>query len=410
MITVAPLIRERAMPVDAWDEPVRVHTEALGKALGIDWTKYISRIDTQKSRAIESSPSTSGRGTSSARSQSLSARKKTSYTRDGRKIDNSMRSAEEAALIERVQGHSTLGAPSSSHPSVAKYIGDDGTPLITPRSTSITPRSVALTPRVSSSTPRASSSTPRSLASRGMTPRSARGSSSTPCCASTSGGVDGDALRKALSPAAFGLTAVGSAPPTSGGAKRPAPSAKVRKQESDSRGTGTAKASVQGSNGTKRNGDATTGISGVAEAATNRAQLQAQLQEARQRRKALSRPLQQALAANLSSSAATHLAEQVGTRIASSDEWHDSVFRRTHINYRAFLKPNVPRSLGDLQTGSIRVPLHGGMVESKHANGSVVNHQGSRQIRRHSLVANTALPPRESTSATAVLPPRPDTG
>jgi hypothetical protein len=97
------------------------------------------------------------------------ARKSVIYTRDGRRIDVSMRSDEETSLIERVQGHSTLPPPSASHPSVAKYsFSESGAPLITPSSTAITPRSVGMTPR-----------TPR----QGTTPR---------------GSIDSQALSKAL--------------------------------------------------------------------------------------------------------------------------------------------------------------------------------------------------------------------
>jgi hypothetical protein len=115
-----------------------------------------------------------------ARSGSMSTRRgKVVYTRDGRCIDSSsarlacflaltwvtimitnghalcvppcasftVRSSEEAALIERVQGHSNLAPPSTSHPSVAKYIGDDGSSLIKDGEAKIAPKVMSITPR-----------------------------------------------------------------------------------------------------------------------------------------------------------------------------------------------------------------------------------------------------------------------
>ena len=71
----------------------------------------------------------------------MGVRKKTAYTRDGRSIDNTMRSAEEAALLERVQGHSMLAPPGRNHPSIAMYISEeDGRSLITGESTTIEPK------------------------------------------------------------------------------------------------------------------------------------------------------------------------------------------------------------------------------------------------------------------------------
>ena len=43
------------------------------------------------------------------------------YTRDGRAIDKSFRTEGELRLLERVQGNASLKAPTSAHPSVAKY-------------------------------------------------------------------------------------------------------------------------------------------------------------------------------------------------------------------------------------------------------------------------------------------------
>mmetsp|Transcript_27360 Transcript_27360/g.69603 ORF Transcript_27360/g.69603 Transcript_27360/m.69603 type:complete len:621 (-) Transcript_27360:36-1898(-) len=223
---VAQTLRNRAVADTTWDEPVRVHTEVLGAALGIDWAKYLSRIDTQRAQARKglASPPSSERGsTPSTRGSSRGQ----IYTRDGRKVDMSLRSEQEAALIERVQGHATMGAPSASHHSVTKYIGGDGTPGITPRSTTITPRSISLTPRASGATPRANSATPRNSSTprstsshgttprRGATPRSlaerarrrSHDSDSTP----RGSAVERASMQPALSPASFGLQQ--SAPP-----------------------------------------------------------------------------------------------------------------------------------------------------------------------------------------------------
>ena len=73
-----------------------------------------------------------------------SARAKKTYTRDGKLIDTSMRSAQEAALIERVQGHSTLAPPTTQHPSIAKYVDEDGSSLIKDGQTAIKPQSLAI--------------------------------------------------------------------------------------------------------------------------------------------------------------------------------------------------------------------------------------------------------------------------
>ena len=72
----------------------------------------------------------------------LNKQRKVIYTRDGRAVDNTVRSAEEAALLERVQGHASLAPPSVSHPSIAKYLNDDGTSLISEGKTAIAPRAV----------------------------------------------------------------------------------------------------------------------------------------------------------------------------------------------------------------------------------------------------------------------------
>ena len=401
MAGVAPIIRDAMMPPDGWDEPVRVHTEKLGKALGIDWTKYISRLDTQKSRTADSSPSTSGRGTASASSVSLSARNKMSYTRDGRKVDNSMRSAGEAALIERVQGHSCMQPPSATHHSVAKYIGEDGTPLITPRSVSVTPRSNTLTPRA------ASASTERTP--RGVTPRSARGSaSSNPRGSSSGSGVDGDALRKALAPAAFGLPTAAPPPavpppppPAAAGVgaadaaaavERGAPAASKRSSAPTAparqpAAKGSISARGSGTKSAKGGGSADPAPAAVGSAAEERARLQAQLAQARQRRTAMSRPLQNALAATLDS-AATHLGGR-STPTTICANWRDERYRRTHIDYRAFLTPNDMASLGDLQSSSIRMPgAQQGGIEGKSGTGTVAALQGSvkQKARRHSTL------------------------
>jgi hypothetical protein len=273
---VAPGLRERSLGrcIEAWDEPVRLQSEALSLALGINWTKYNevqSGASTPASAPATAAPRrdqaiaptksaanpvpaslavpTAG-GTAKAShsqrgparsdeavdggSKSLSAKGQTSmhnsakaasnsgvnskrttpraagdsvpkahagtksppksppesaratkaYTRDGRLVDISMISDVEAHLVARVQGHSTLGNPSASHPSVGKYAFDeDGVPSIiqpevTPRS-SMTPRSVGQTPR---------------------TPRSARGN------------IDTSSLHKAIGKA-FG----NSSPPSSRG-------------------------------------------------------------------------------------------------------------------------------------------------------------------------------------------------
>lgn len=77
-----------------------------------------------KPRGGGSAPPTA-RSTGSGAPSARAAGKKT-YTRDGKLIDTSMRSAAEAALIERVQGHATLAPPTMQHPSIAKC----ATPLV----------------------------------------------------------------------------------------------------------------------------------------------------------------------------------------------------------------------------------------------------------------------------------------
>ena len=67
-------------------------------------------------------------------------RHKIGYTRDGRLLDHTMRSEEEAALIERVQGHASLAPPTAAHPSIAKYVGDDGSSLVGEGGTTIAPK------------------------------------------------------------------------------------------------------------------------------------------------------------------------------------------------------------------------------------------------------------------------------
>jgi hypothetical protein len=223
LVPVAEVMRVRSeaiglieSPADDWDAPVRVHTESLGDALGMDWPKYeaamasdaptaterrlrlkLSRLDIANtlgqlgddapasdassspppsSRAPssrrESLPTTrssttcssgqpsarhkragsthsgergtKGGGAASARGSSASApRRKVVYTRDGRAIDSTMRSSNETRLLERVQGHSSLTAPTTAHASISKYVGDDGTSLVTEGATTIQPKQPA---------------------------------------------------------------------------------------------------------------------------------------------------------------------------------------------------------------------------------------------------------------------------
>ena len=153
-------------PEDDWDAPVRVHTESLGSALGMDWAKYAAstvtdgpvaehrlRQKTKQQQQLEAAvgeltseagdsedetrgavATGGGGGGSTARSSTPSTttrkERKIIYTRDGRAVDNTVRSADEMALLERVQGHSTLAPPSTTHPSLARYKMDDGTSLI----------------------------------------------------------------------------------------------------------------------------------------------------------------------------------------------------------------------------------------------------------------------------------------
>ena len=311
--------RERNIAVEAWDEPVRLHTESLSTALGIDWAKYQRTQDNTPVSSAQSSARGSGRAASarigaaspsgsragasplsqrggapsaggrsgspinrrsgggggdrpqdggagdakkrglnsgrkggateverkqpaqpekrlpasscatSAPTVPVSARKLPGgaiYTRDGRRVDVSMISDQEAELIERVQGHSSVATPTASHHSVsALTFGFDGTVSITPRAPSgVTPRSNLATPR-SSSTPRAGgslTSTPRgggtSMTSLGTTSGTHFGVKR--AAATPSGTAAGAMLGAGASTAAAGAvacapyaTTAGSAPP-----------------------------------------------------------------------------------------------------------------------------------------------------------------------------------------------------
>ena len=96
-------------------------------------------------RSGDTSARKGGGGTAKAAS---APRRKVVYTRDGRMIDNTMRSAEEAALLERVQGHSTLAPPDAAHPSIAKYVKHDGTSLLEKGNTTIEAKPLATTPMI----------------------------------------------------------------------------------------------------------------------------------------------------------------------------------------------------------------------------------------------------------------------
>ena len=336
---VAPLLRDRnlARTVGTWDAPVRLYTESLGHALGIDWTKYMDRLEAESSTSsapssarggapcggCASSAGAGGTAPNSARgSGDTSARKRIAYTRDGRRIDNTMRSDEEANLIERVQGHSCLTPPSASHPSVAKYVGEDGTALITPGSTGITPRSVAgLTPR-SSITPR-STATPRS---NGITPRdrsvvtprspgrNPRAASNTP----RSGTLDGHSLAAALAPAAFGLASAG----VSGEAA-----------EGNAQSQASVKAVPPDAVYSKRHALQGNGGASV-------------------RNKPISRRSKLEAASRRTGIRGASASGSAGD-VAS---WRDNEsFRKTHIDYSCFLQAGAAASLRDLQATAIRI-------------------------------------------------------
>lgn len=282
---VAPALRERNLgrSMEAWDEPVRLQSEALSLALGINWTKYNENLaaaaaeaasaraesfkrsiasckaspaasqpstpkvvvtgsagyegckalssnatpltEEQKAAAAAAAAAASAPASAAPKSSIYksgarmktgsnspprdrsvsplarssppgSARRGKTYTRDGRLIDVSMISDIEANLVERVQGHSTLGTPSASHQSVSKYAFDEYgmpriiPPEITPRSTTQTPRSLSQTPRTPRSA-RTSSKATTSTSSKAAATAERKGdaggakltsASSTPAC------------------------------------------------------------------------------------------------------------------------------------------------------------------------------------------------------------------------------------
>ena len=352
--TVAKHLRDRcqigAGATDTWDEPVRMHTEALSDALGIDWTKYQANLEEQatarrsaleeqakemakaareavrqqvkeqaqaakgncgplksatksagalkvnRSQSQVNAPASdsnapaarrqsmksgkpSGDSSPTRESSSVSPNRMVIYTRDGRAIDISMRSAEEANLLERVSGHATTENPSSSHPSLAMYKADDGSSLIVHGSNSITPRSTFVSPRFGS--PRSTSTTPRPPGrSRGPT-----------------GGVQ--AASKANASNSVGSTAPAPQVPRANspaGQRRLAPSASAPQVNGGDKHAARMKTAKQ---------DAQAGAPGVAEP------------------KAV---------------------------------WADASYKATHIDYGALLKGRVPAaSLRDLQTGGLHV-------------------------------------------------------
>lgn len=347
---VASTMRERVAPVNAWAEPVRVHTETLGTELGIDWSKYLSRLDTEKAARTASGIAASARNSSAGAGSSApnserssnsargSARRKVVYTRDGRLVDNSMRSEEEAALIERVQGHSSLATPSASHPSVAKYIGEDGKALITPGSTSITPRSPLSTARASSSTPR--------TASRGVTPRSTTPRSPLQRPGTARGESENADLPSALAPAAFGL------PSPAVGAAAAATSSKQRPKTKQGAAKEPAAPSCRGASG---------GVGSNRSSSNNpnplagHQSLEDITAAAKARRQTLSRPLH----------AAAAKFDQTGSGVGAlqtrlqMEKWSDASFRRTHIDYRAVKRNGSAATLRELQNrDALKIPLH----------------------------------------------------
>ena len=377
---VALSMRERTVPVSAWDEPVRVHTQELGAALGIDWAKYMSRIDTQRAQAKKNaSPQSSGRGSASARgTPASSSRDNAIYTRDGRRIDMSMRSEQEALLIERVQGHSSMAPPSASHPSVAKYVSEDGKSNITPGSTTITPRSVSLTPRASGATPRSARS---SHSSHGVTPRH-------------ESFKKGDQA-SALAPTSFGLEQAPSIPSTGGSkpAKQQlAPKDKTKlapKVGSPRRGGGGGCNSSRGGQPSALRSDGgggsfRDGAPGQLSMAEREAQTKAKLEEglaaARAKRQIMSRPLRQALSSKIDS-AATLTGEGDRAKFVESEEWRDDTFKRTHIDYRALKSPKrgamMSHTLHDIQASTISLPLQNPEHATQGATSSVAVAQGS---------------------------------
>ena len=331
----------------------------------------MSRIDTQaaklegvKAQTALVAPSSVRSGSTTSRSEKSSApglvegmgfTKMVKYTRDGRRIDNSMRSEEESVLIERVQGHSTLTPPSVSHPSVAKFLNEDGTPAITPRSTSITPRSVSLGAGTNGNTPRSARSASDGFGSnRGVTPRSARAV-----------GTDGAILSKSLSPAAFGLAPA--APPQGPRSKSKGSFSTSGKHAAPGQPGGTRGVPAKGGKNAPNPISVASHTKDSSKAnAPNRENLEALAAAARLRRQAMAKPMKQKLAASLGSAA-----ECQGTSVAYDPtfdsnlsnlghlEWRDDTFRRTHIDYRNFLKPYKATSLHDLQNGAITMPTRG---------------------------------------------------
>ena len=74
------------------------------------------------------------------------------YTRDGRMIDVTMISDNESLILERVEGHANVTAPSTTHSSVKKYLDDEGKHNLTSRTKrdeegKIMPFSLGITPR-----------------------------------------------------------------------------------------------------------------------------------------------------------------------------------------------------------------------------------------------------------------------
>ena len=349
---IARSMRERTEPVSSWDEPVRLHTKTLSAALGIDWTKYLSRIDTQRAAAAamnadergRKSPPSSERGSASARGGSSS--RSAIYTRDGRRIDMSLRSEQEAQLIERVQGHSTTAVPSASHPSVAKYVGADGTPGITPRSTTITPRSMSHTPRANGATPR-SSSAPRSNGLNRSTPRH----SASP--------------RRPLPQASIGLEHPPSVPPEVPGYHAGVHDAKPMSAHAASSSCG---------------GGGRSGSGSMAEREAQRqVKLEAGLAAVREKRQAMSRPLRQALSSKIDSAATLINGTGMDTQTYfESDGWRDSNYWKTHIDYRTLKhRGRGSHSLHDLRASTISIPLQNPDNAGKGTTSSVAVGQGS---------------------------------
>ena len=382
---IARSMRERTEPVSSWDEPVRLHTKTLSAALGIDWTKYLSRIDTQRAAAAamnadergRMSPPSSEQSSASARGGSSS--RSAIYTRDGRRIDMSLRSEQEAQLIERVQGHSTTAVPSASHPSVAKYVGADGTPGITPRSTTITPRSMSHTPRANGATPR-SSSTPRSNGLNRSTPRH----SASP--------------RRPLAPASFGLEHPPSVPPEVSGYHAGLHDAKPMSARA-------ASSSCEGGEtGRSASGGGRSGSGAMAEREAQRqVKLEAGLAAVREKRQAMSRPLRQALSSKIDSAATLINGTGIDTpKYFESNGWRDSYYWKTHIDYRTLKhRGRGSHSLHDLRTSTISIPLQNPDNAGKGTTSSVAVGQGSNG---GGAAATSRTLPVSASGAVAMLP------